>query len=294
MIEELNIKVGKTYRIKHLIEELKKHPDITLGHIFALNEHLYYQNASKLKELYEKMIRADRGGTISYDVYGKNKVNIYDVYVLGIMDPYDKYRKYDLFYKEFYDYIANSLESTSTGVIDALEEEIAKEAMKLGYEFEKHDDLLDGIYIYFIRKGIESFRVIKGESGKRKRYIEFAKEGVISREEGTEKLPKKEKVTLLGLPEEEKRIIRENTKEFESFYSDLEKTITTFIIQNKRKNALVNLEDVDNEIIKVFGDIGSKKDVFMKGMILYLNEKGFSAEKSRDDSGKYHMIFEKL
>jgi hypothetical protein len=60
MINEIDIKVGKTYPIKYVIEELKKHPDIRIGHILALNRHQYHLGVEELEALQNVIAKAEK------------------------------------------------------------------------------------------------------------------------------------------------------------------------------------------------------------------------------------------
>ena len=88
MIREINIKTGKTYPIKSIIEELKKHTDIKLGHIYVLNKHEYRLGMAELEELQKRINKAEIEDTVVYDLYGKKKYNPSDVTILSIINPY--------------------------------------------------------------------------------------------------------------------------------------------------------------------------------------------------------------
>lgn len=293
MIREIDIKIGKTYPIKYLIEELKKHTDIKLGHIYVLNKHEYRLGLAELEELQKRIIKAERDNIGSYDLSGKRKANVSDVTLLSIIDPYSKYEKYEKFYKEFYDQIEKGIETSEFNVVMASIVEILEEARKEGFAIEKDDDLLDGISIYFERKGIDSRRVMKEKEGVRKEYIVFGRSGTIvttTKEEKVEKKPEKGK--LISIIGRDAQIIKEQTKEFEPFYSDLEQTVLAFIKQSKDKSAAIKIDNIVEEAKKTISDADIKKDIMLKGMTLFFIEKGINADIKKDDKGFSHMIFE--
>ena len=187
MIKEINIKVGKIYSIKYIIEEMKKYPDIKLGHIFALNKHLYHLGIEKLEELQKVIKKAEKDNMAVYDLYGRRRIEPSDITILGIIDPYSKYEKYGKFYEAFYKQIEIAIDASDSGVVMAPSGDILSEARKEGFEIEKSDDLFNGIFIYFSRRGIESRHVLKGKEGEREEYVIFGREGTITREEKVQK-----------------------------------------------------------------------------------------------------------
>ena len=172
-------------------------------------------------------------------------------------------------------------------------EDIINEARKNGFAIEKDDDLLDGIPIFFERREIESRRIIKDKEGTKKEYVVFGKTGAIvssTKEEKVEKKPEKGK--LISMSGRDVQILKEKTKEFEPFYSDLEQTVIAFIKQSKDKSAAIKIDNIVEEAKKTIGDAESKKDLLLKGMKLFFNEKGISTNVQKDDKDNFHMIFE--
>lgn len=293
MVNEIDIKVGKTYPIKYIIEELKKYPDIRIGHILALNRHQYHLGVEELEALQGDIAKAEKDGEVLvYDISGKKRINAYDITVLSIIDPYSRYIKYEKFYEALYKQISDAIDGSTTGVISAIPKDLLEEARKEGFGVEKESDLLDGIYIYFSRRGIEGRRVVREKDGEKKDYIAFAREGVFETEDKSErqdrKVDKKEKGKLLTITEHEARELKEKTKEFENFYAELEKDIIAFISQHKDKEGGAAIESIMLEAKKVFPNIENRKDIFLRGMILYFNGKGVSVEVLKDNKS---MIF---
>lgn len=297
MVEEINIKVGKIYRIGHVIEELKKHPDIRLGHIFVSNRHEYHIGLDELYVLQKKIKKTEREGSITevYDISGKRRIDPYDITILSIIDPYTKYEKYEKFYDELYAQISGAVEQSSSGVIKALSDDILKEARKEQFVIEKDDDLFDGICIYFSRKGIESRRIAQSEEGERKEFVIFGREGTITKEENVEKeervVKEEEKKKLFVTSEQEIKKLKEETKEFESFYEELKKDVVPFAEKSKDKEAAVNIDDIMKEARKKILGVDNKKEIFLQGLILYYKTQGIDTEVMK---AKNFMIFKIL
>jgi hypothetical protein len=288
MVNEINVKVGKTYPIKYVIEELKKHPDIRIGHILALNRHQYHLGVDELEALRDDINKAEKTGEVLvYDISGKKRIDASDIAVLSIIDPYSKYMKYERFYNDLYKQIVDAIDGSTTGVIMTAPKDLLEEARKEGFGVEKESDLLDGIYIFFSRRGIEGRPITKDKDGTKKEYIVFAREGVIEKEDQSDKpdrsdrkVDKKEKGKgqAISMTEHEAKELKEKTKEFENFYIELEKDIITFISQRKDKEGAVSIESIMLEAKKVLPNIENRQDVFLRGMILYFGGKGINVE----------------
>jgi hypothetical protein len=172
--------------------------------------------------------------------------------------------------------------------------DLLEEARKEGFGVEKEGDLLDGIYIFFSRRGMECRHITKDKEGTKKEYIVFAREGTIEKEDKSErpdrKVEKKEKGKgqLIGITEHEAKELKENTKEFENFYIELEKDIITSISKRKDKEGAFKIDDIMSEAKKVIPNVESRKDIFLKGLILYFKGKGISTEVLKDNN---FMIF---
>lgn len=295
MVNEIDIKVGKTYPIKHIIEELKKHPDIRIGHILALNRHQYHLGVEELEALQDDINKAEKEGEVLvYDIAGKKRIDASDIAVLSIIDPYSRYMKYERFYEDLYKQIEDAIDTSTTGVIMTAPKDLLEEARKEGFGVEKESDLLDGIYIFFNRRGIEGRHITKDKDGTKNEYIVFAREGTIEKEDKSErsdrKVDKKEKGKgkLLDITEHEAMELKEKTKEFENFYVELEKDIITFISQHKDKEGAVGIESIMLEAKKVIPNVENRQDIFIRGLILYFNGRGIGIEVLKD---KNFMIF---
>lgn len=285
MINEIDLKVGKTYPIKRVIEELKKYPEIKLGHIFVLNRHEWHLGVPELEELQKKIDHAEKVSVAAYDISGRKRIEPSDISILSMIDPYSQYKKYEKFYEEFYKQISSAIDGSDSGIVMASSEEVLKEARKEGFVIEKEDDLFDGIYIYFDRRGTESRRIIKGKEGERKEYIVFGREGAITKEEKVDRKTKEEgKSKLVSISEHEARELKEKTTEFEPFYSDLEPTVLAFIKQSKDKSAAVKIDNIMTEAKKTLHNIENRKDLFMRGLIQYFKDNGIAAEILKADN----------
>lgn len=291
MVNEIDIKVGKTYPIKYVIEELKKHPDIRIGHILALNRHQYHLGIDELEALQRDIDKAGKDGEVLvYDISGRKRINASDITVLSIIDPYSRYMRYEKFYEELYKQIEDAIDESATGVIMAAPKDLLEEARKEGFGVEREGDLLDGIYIFFNRRGIECRQITKDKDGTKKDYIVFAREGTIEREDRAErsdrKVEKKErgKGKLLDITEHEAMELKEKTKDFENFYVELEKDIISFISQRKDREGAVGIESVMLEAKKIIPNVENRQDIFIKGLILYFNGKGIGVEVLKDNN----------
>ncbi len=289
MVDNIDIKVGKIYPIKYLIRELRDHPDIRLGHILALNKHEYHLGVVELEALQKKLIRAEREGDIAaYDMTGKRKIGITDTVVLSIIDPYSQYAKYGKFYEELYGQILTAIDSSTSGVVMAGSEDIINEIKKDIYGIEKEEEVFSGMFIYFARKGIDAKKITKIKEGGRKDYIVFGREGSVIKGEPSDKNIVDRK--LPGISETNDASIIEKTKEFEHFYSELEKDVMTFIDQRKDGGA-IDIGNIMSEAKKTLPNVENKKDIFLKGMILYFKGKGITTDISEN---KNFIVFKKL
>lgn len=293
MVNEIGIKVGKTYSIKYIIEELKRHPDIRIGHILALNRHQYHLGVEEFEALRNEIRDEEKkdAGLLVYDISGKKRIDASDITILSIIDPYSKYAKYEKFYEDLYKQITDAIDVSTTGVIMATPKDLVEEARKEGFGIEKDADLLDGIYIFFVRRAVEARHITKDKEGTRTEYIVFAREGTIEKEDRSDgKTDKKEKGKgqLVSITEHEAKELKEKTKEFESFYAELEKDVIAFIGQRKDKEGAIGIESIMLEAKKVIPNVENRQDVFMKGLVLYFNGKGVDAEILKD---KNFVIF---
>jgi len=120
---------------------------------------------------------------------------------------------------------------------------------------------------------------MKGKEGERKEYVVFGREGVISKEEKADRKTRDEVETkLVTISEHEAKELKEKTKEFESFYIDLEKTVLNFIEKSKDKSAAINIDNIVTEAKKTIYDIYNRKDLFLRGLAQYFKEKGMTVE----------------
>ncbi len=295
-MHEIDIKVGKTYPIKRLKEELEKHPDIKLGHIFALNTHQYHLGLRELDALEKMMIEKEKKEEIIYDMSGKKRIDASSVIVLDIMDPYKKYEQYGKFYADLYGNIEKAIDSSSSGVVMALLDDILKEAHKETFVIEKVDDFLAGLRIFFDRKGIENRRITKDSEGKKKEFIVFGREGTITKGEKADKTHREvekgeEKKKLITESEYDIRELKEKTKEFEHFYGELESSVIAFIKSSITKDAAIKVENIIDEAKKTIPNIEIRKDIFLKGLIQFYKEKGIDTEIKKGVGAENFMIF---
>lgn len=304
MTNEIDIKVGKTYPIKHLIEELKKYPDIKLGHIFVLNAHEYRLGVAELDTLQKRIENAERNRAEIYDIAGKRRINPFEITILDIMDPYLKYKKYEKFYEGLYKQIESAIEESPTGAVLSPSANILEEARKEGLRIEKDRDLFDGMAIYFDRGDMDAVRVVKEIPRERKEFegedvelekekkevIVFGRKGKFPEraERRVVETEKKKLPTITGPSIQE---IKENTKEFEPFYSSLEADIAAFIKSSKDRKAAVKVDNIISEAKNTIPDAHKRKDILLKGLIQYYKERGMSIEEITDEKGDDFLVF---
>ena len=310
MTNEIDIKVGKTYPIKHLIEELKKYPDIKLGHIFVLNAHEYRLGVAELDALQKRIEKAEREHSEIYDISGKRRINPFEITVLDIMDPYLKYKKYEKFYEELYKQIEKAIEESPTGAVLSPSANILEEARKEGLRIEKDRDLFDGMAMYFGRREMDAVRVVKEIPRERKEYededvelekekkevVVFGRKGKFpERTERTERrvveTEKKKLPTITGPSIQE---IKELTKEFEPFYSSMETDILSFIKNSKDKKAAVKVANIMSEAKITIPDVHKDKDILLKGLAQFYKERGIDTEEIIDDKGENFLMFKSV
>lgn len=156
------IQIGKAYKIEELLEMLGS--DVRLGHIVVAGVHKYHQDKRSLEDI---LLAATKG------LGKKDKPPIIYVTVLNVIDPYEKYVRFDSFYNSIERDLLFSIEQSTHKEIAVPMEGMIDEAKKFGItDVEKiHQlmDLLAGLKVYFGRKGV-SVGTLSGE-----KYITFKK-----------------------------------------------------------------------------------------------------------------------
>lgn len=260
-MSSINLDVGKSYPIEYVIKELEKAPDVQLGHIVVMHEHLYHVNKLKLEEEAKKVKRIITEGGKEYEKRGKKFVATSDVTILSIIDPLTRYEKYVKFYRALDPEIMKGIEESKKESVAAPTEAVISEAKKAGIEISDEEEFLDGLGLYFKRKGINTGAISGGK------YIIFEKIN-------------SEKVKYLS-----KVITNESTeKEYEKyslytkFYEDLFKQIEAGITTSKKGEIAAPIAAMIIETKKLGFDVEGKEKDILKGMSIYFGIRGIKTE----------------
>lgn len=268
-MDNLKFEIGKSYNIDYVIQELEKAPEVQLGHIVInmTREHKYHVSRTQLQEIAKMVKLAIVKGGKEYEKIGKKFVPLTDITILSIIDPYDKYKKYDKFYVGIDAQIVKAIEEKDQ--IASPTDAIISEAKKV-VEFERDEDLLNGMEIYFKRKGI-SARPVQDN-----KYILFEKIG-----------PQTERyVSIREIESTEKEY--EKYSAYTKFYEDFYKQITLGMETSKKDKIAAPINAIIVEAQKLgFAVTGNEKG-FLKGMELYFKMKKIEIKKSTDE--KYIIL----
>lgn len=273
--DNIKIELGKTYNINQIIGELEKDPDILLGHITIFDpnvgavQHMYHVNKIQLEELKKEIDKKVREGKAEYEKRGKKYVGIYDMTVLSVTDPFVKYEKYAKFYNDLYKDVEEKIDASKKGSVAAPTQAIVEEAIKMRFVIEKQGEFLNGLGIFFKRKGIDTGTISGGK------YITFEKRGF---------RPKSVPRTIT-VSEAEYEKYRQYTK----FYEDIFKQITEGIATSKKGEvAAPTLAMVDEARKLGFAIDAGKENDLIRGMEIYFNTRNIATEMTKDEK---HMIF---
>lgn len=269
---DVKLEIGKPYNIDYVIKELEKAPEVQLGHIVVhvLHEHVYHVNRLKLEGISKKIkkIIAERGK--EYERIGKKFIPVSDITILSIMDPYARYEKYNDFYMALESQIEKGIKESKRDQVAAPVDAIISEARKM-VVVDDEKELLNGIGIYFRRKGIATSPISEGK------YILF------------EKLkPYVVRSTTFTEQKTEERAY-EKYSVYTNFYEDLFRQIVEGIATAKRGEIATHVNAIIGEAEKDF-DIKGKEEEFLKGMKLYFKTRWIKAE--RTDKG--YITFRKM
>ena len=261
MVDEMssiNLEIGKSYPISYVIKELEKAPEVQLGHIVVMHEHLYHVNKLRLEDVAKKLQRVISEGGKEYEKRGKKFVPTSDVTILAIMDPLKKYERYVRFYSALLPEIEKGIEESKRDSVAAPTEAIINEARKTGTEVSDEEDFLDGLGLFFKRKGINTGPISAAK------YILFEKMGV----------PTIKKVVDLEITEREYDKYREYTK----FYADFFRQIVEGISISKKGEIAAPIESIISEV-KKFGFLteGKERDI-LRGMDIYFDTRGIMSD----------------
>lgn len=257
MVDEMtsiNLQVGKSYPIEYVIKELEKAPEVQLGHIVVMHEHLYHINKLKLEEVAKKIQRLVSEGAKEYEKRGKKFVATSDVTILAIMDPIKRYEKYIRFYSALFPEIEKGIEESKRDSVAAPTDAIINEARKTGTEVTDEEEFLDGLGIYFKRKGIHTSPISAAK------YILFEKMGA----------PTVKRIVELESTERE----YEKYKEYTKFYEDFFKQIVEGITASKKGEIAAPIEGIIDEVKKLGLPTEGKERDILRGMDIYFGTRG--------------------
>jgi hypothetical protein len=239
-----------------VLKELEKAPEVQLGHIVVMHEHLYHVNKLKLEEVEKKLQKTVTEGGKEYEKRGKKFVATSDVTILAIMDPLTRYEKYVRFYKSLEPEIVKGIEDSKRDSVAAPTEAIINEAKKTGIEISDEEEFLDGLGLYFKRRGINTSPI----SGAK--YILFEKAGV----------PTVKKVTVADLETDEREY--EKYREYTKFYEDFFKQIVESIAISKKGEIAAPIDGIIDEVKKLGFITENKEKDILRGMDIYFSTRG--------------------
>lgn len=259
MVNEMistRLEIGKSYPIGYVISELEKAPDVQLGHIVVMHEHLYHVNKFKLEGVQKRIKKMLEEGGKEYEKRGKKFVPTSDVTILAIMDPLKVYEKYVKFYTSLEPEIVKGIEDSKRDSVAAPTDAIINEAKKTGIDISDEEEFLDGLGLYFKRRYINTSPISDGK------YILFEKIGA----------PTVKRVTIADLEASEREY--EKYSEYTQFYEDLFKQIVDGIVTSKKGETATTIDAVIEEAKKLgFATENKEKDI-LRGMDIYFNTRG--------------------
>jgi hypothetical protein len=259
MVDEMistKLEVGKSYPISYVINELEKAPDVQLGHIVVMHEHLYHVNKFKLEGVAKKIQKMVAEGGKEYEKRGKKFVPTSDVTILAIIDPLKIYEKYVKFYKSLEPEIVKGIEDSKRDSVAAPTEAIINEAKKTGMEISDDEEFLDGLGLYFKRLGINTSPISDAK------YILFEKIGA----------PTVKKVTIADLEAVEREY--EKYREYTKFYEDFFKQIVEGIVASKKGETAASIDAIISEAKKLGFVTENKEKDILRGMDIYFSTRG--------------------
>ena len=290
-LEDTKLEIGKSYNIDYVIQELQKAPDMQLGHIVIdmTREHKYHVSILQLKDLSKKIKETIAEGGKEYEKIGKKFVPLTDITILSVVDPYTIYEKYDRFYTSFEPQIVKGIEESKRYSVAAPTDAIINEAKKMGIIIEKDKEFLNGMGIFFSRRGISTGTISGGK------YILF--------EKAKPYLPRRAVVSDMKVVEKEhaesesveRKIERETAerdaaeKEYEKykvytgFYDDFFKQIIQGMADRNKEEIAAPINSIIEESQKMgYASVGKERE-FLRGMELYFKIRGISIEKRNEE-----------
>lgn len=272
-LEDLKLNIGKSYNIDYVIKELEKAPEVQLGHIVLAmtHEHKYHVNKLQLEELSKEIKDKIAKGGKEYEKIGRKFVPLTDITILSIIDPYARYEKYNKFYASLEPQIVQGIEDSKRDQVAAPTEAIITEARNI-VTIENEEDFLDGMGLYFKRKGIDTSPIQGGK------YILFERRGPPT--------IRRVLVSEIEVAEKEYEKYKANTPFYEDFFNQIIDGMTT-----SKKNEIGAQKDaIITEAQNRGFDVVGKEEWFLKGMELYFKIRKIVTGLSKD---KKYLVFEK-
>jgi hypothetical protein len=262
MVEEMistKLEVGKSYPIEYVISELGKAPDVQLGHIVVMHEHLYHVNKFKLEGVAKDIQKRLEEGGKEYEKRGKKFVPTSDVTILAIMDPLKIYEKYMKFYKSLEQEIIKGIEDSKRDSVAAPTDAIINEAKKTGLDISDEEKFLDGLGLYFKRIQINTSPVSDGK------YILFEKIGA----------PTVKRLSVKDVKSSE--IEYEKYSEYTTFYEDLFQQIVKGINASKKGETATPIDAIIGEAKNLGFMTENKEKDILRGMGIYFSTRGIKS-----------------
>ncbi len=264
-LNSIKLEIGKSYPIEYVIKQLEQFPEVQLGHIVVMHEHLYHVNRLRLDEEAKKIKKMIAEGGKEYEKRGKKFVPTSDVTILSIVDPYERYEKYSKFYMAFEPDIDKAIIDSKKGNIAAPTDALLSEAMKI-VEISDEEEFLDGLGLFFKRRGIDTSSISGGK------YILFEMHKLIT--------PKKDaisdSVTL------ERELERKLEKEYEQygygqyddFYENFYRQIMEGISGSKKGEIAAPIDATIDEAKKIGFTMDGNEIGFLRGMEIFFDLRG--------------------
>lgn len=249
------LEVGKSYPISYVISELEKAPDVQLGHIVVMHEHLYHIDKIKLKGINKKIQKMISEGGKEYEKRGKKFVPTSDVTILAVIDPLKVYEKYIAFYKSLEPEIIKGIEDSKRDSVAAPTDAIINEARKTGLDITNEEEFLNGLGIYFKRRNVNTSPISDAK------YILFEKIGAPTI---------KARISNLEVSARE----YEKYHEYTLFYEGLFKQIVEGIAGSNKGEVATTIDDIIGEVKKLGFVTENKERDILRGMDIYFNTRG--------------------
>lgn len=257
----IKLEIGRSYPIDFVIKQLEQFPEVQLGHIVVMREHLYHVKKSRLEEEAKKIKKMVAEGGKEYEKRGKKFVPTSDVTILSIVDPYERYEKYSKFYTAFEPDIEKAIAESTKGNIAAPTDALLSEARKI-VEITDEEEFLDGLGLFFKRKEIDTSSISGGK------YILFERHVLVT--------PKKGVISdSVALERElEREYERYGYGQYNDFYENFFKQIVEGITGSKKGEIAAPIDATIDETKKMGFIMEGNEIGFLRGMDIYFDIRG--------------------